>query len=110
MLADERTETGKSIEEVAADFVKKHRGSSIIQHAASVEEVANLVTYLASPWASATIGASRRVEGGVIDPLWYALLTEPLRCLSRRLSEQSIAAVDYSSRPALTLFRPGQGP
>jgi NAD(P)-dependent dehydrogenase (short-subunit alcohol dehydrogenase family) len=36
MLADERAKTEKPIEEVAADFVKKHRGSSIIQRAASV--------------------------------------------------------------------------
>ncbi|AUW46750.1 SDR family NAD(P)-dependent oxidoreductase [Rhizobium leguminosarum] len=69
MLADERAKTGKPIEEVAADFVKKHRGSSIIQRAASVEEIANLVTYLASPLASATTGASMRVDGGLIDTL-----------------------------------------
>ncbi|MDQ0322034.1 NAD(P)-dependent dehydrogenase (short-subunit alcohol dehydrogenase family) [Pararhizobium capsulatum DSM 1112] len=69
MLAEEREKTGKPIEEVAADFVKKHRGSSIIQRAASVEEIANLVTYLASPLASATTGASMRVDGGLIDTL-----------------------------------------
>ncbi|MGZ2487574.1 NAD(P)-dependent dehydrogenase (short-subunit alcohol dehydrogenase family) [Rhizobium pisi] len=69
MLAEERAKTGKPIEEVAADFVKKHRGSSIIQRAASVEEIANLVTYLASPLASATTGASMRVDGGLIDTL-----------------------------------------
>jgi NAD(P)-dependent dehydrogenase (short-subunit alcohol dehydrogenase family) len=69
MLAEERAKTGKPIEEVAADFVKKHRSGSIIQRAASVEEVANLVTYLASPLASATTGASMRVDGGLIDTL-----------------------------------------
>jgi enoyl-[acyl-carrier-protein] reductase (NADH) len=69
MLADERAKTGKPIEEVAADFVKKHRGSSFIRRAASVEEIANLVTYLASPLASATSGASMRVDGGLIDTL-----------------------------------------
>ncbi|TCR94957.1 SDR family NAD(P)-dependent oxidoreductase [Rhizobium sp. BK418] len=69
MLADERERTGKSIEEVAADFVKQHRSSSLIQRAARVEEIANLVTYLASPLASATTGASMRVDGGLIDTL-----------------------------------------
>ena len=69
MLAEEREKTGKSIEDVAADFVKQHRSSSLIQRAASVEEVANLVTYLASPLASATTGASMRVDGGLIDTL-----------------------------------------
>jgi NAD(P)-dependent dehydrogenase (short-subunit alcohol dehydrogenase family) len=69
MLADERAKTGKPIEELAADFVKTHRASSIIQRATSVEEVANLVTYLASPLASATTGASMRVDGGLIDTL-----------------------------------------
>jgi NAD(P)-dependent dehydrogenase (short-subunit alcohol dehydrogenase family) len=69
MLAEEREKTGKPIEEIAAEFVKQHRSSSIIQRAASVDEIANLVTYLASPLASATTGASVRVDGGVIDTL-----------------------------------------
>lgn len=69
MLAEEREKTGKPIEEIAAEFVKQHRSSSIIQRAASVDEIANLVTYLASPFASATTGASVRVDGGVIDTL-----------------------------------------
>ncbi|WP_370878625.1 SDR family oxidoreductase [Pararhizobium capsulatum] len=43
--------------------------SSIIQRTASVEKIANLVTYLASPLASATTGASMRVDGGLNDTL-----------------------------------------
>jgi NAD(P)-dependent dehydrogenase (short-subunit alcohol dehydrogenase family) len=69
MLAEEQSKTGLPIEEVAAAFVKQHRSTSIIQRAASVEEVANMVTYLASPFASATTGASVRVDGGVIETL-----------------------------------------
>ncbi|MGN7295250.1 SDR family NAD(P)-dependent oxidoreductase [Rhizobium sp. SAFR-030] len=69
MLAEEQSKSGLPIEEVAAAFVRQHRSTSIIQRAASVEEVANLVTYLASPFASATTGASVRVDGGVIDTL-----------------------------------------
>ncbi len=61
------SEKGASLEETAAAFVKQHRPSSIIQRAASVEEVANLVVYVASPQASATTGAALRVDGGVVD-------------------------------------------
>jgi len=69
MLEEERAATGKPIEEVAAAFVRASRSSSIIQRAATVEEVANMFVYLASPLASATTGAALRVDGGVIDTL-----------------------------------------
>jgi NAD(P)-dependent dehydrogenase (short-subunit alcohol dehydrogenase family) len=69
MLEEERARTGLPIERVAADFVNTHRSSSIIRRAASVEEVSNMVVYLASPQASATTGAALRVDGGVIDTL-----------------------------------------
>ena len=58
---------GKTLEEAGADFVKAHRPSSIIQRPASVEEVANMAVYIASPLSSATTGAALRVDGGVID-------------------------------------------
>jgi NAD(P)-dependent dehydrogenase (short-subunit alcohol dehydrogenase family) len=69
MLEDERAKSGRPIEDVAADFVTTHRASSILRRAATVEEVANMVVYLASPLASATTGAALRVDGGVIDTL-----------------------------------------
>jgi NAD(P)-dependent dehydrogenase (short-subunit alcohol dehydrogenase family) len=69
MLKDEQAKTGKPIETVAAEFVQAHRSSSIIRRAATVEEVANIVAYLVSPLASATTGASVRVDGGVMDTL-----------------------------------------
>ncbi|GJG97232.1 SDR family NAD(P)-dependent oxidoreductase [Cupriavidus pauculus] len=67
MLKDEIAKTGKSAEEVAADFVKAHRSTSLIQRAASVEEVANMIVYACSKQASATTGAALRVDGGVVD-------------------------------------------
>ncbi|WP_420140649.1 SDR family NAD(P)-dependent oxidoreductase [Sphingomonas sp.] len=69
MLKDEQAKSGQPIETVAADFVQAHRSSSIIRRAATVEEVANIVAYLVSPLASATTGASVRVDGGVMDTL-----------------------------------------
>lgn len=69
MLKDEVAQSGKSLEEAGADFVKAHRPSSIIQRAASVEEVANMVVYACSTQASATTGAALRVDGGVVDTI-----------------------------------------
>jgi NAD(P)-dependent dehydrogenase (short-subunit alcohol dehydrogenase family) len=69
MLEGERARTGRPIEAVAADFVTTHRGTSIIRRAATVEEVANMVVYVASPQAAATTGAALRVDGGVIDTI-----------------------------------------
>ena len=69
MLAEQVKETGKSLEEVGAEFVRTQRPSSIIQRLATVEEVANLVVYTCSAQASATSGAALRVDGGVIDAL-----------------------------------------
>ena len=57
---------GKSAAEVEKDFFKNVRPSSLLQRFATNEEVANLVTYVASPLSSATNGAALRVDGGVV--------------------------------------------
>jgi NAD(P)-dependent dehydrogenase (short-subunit alcohol dehydrogenase family) len=69
MFQEEARKTGKPVEELATAFVREHRPSSIIRRMATVEEVANIVVYLASPLASATTGAAVRVDGGLIDSL-----------------------------------------
>lgn len=69
MLKDAADQAGQSISDAAAAFVKAHRSTSIIQRAATVEEVANMVVYVASPQASATTGAALRVDGGVVDTI-----------------------------------------
>ena len=69
MLADKQAESGKPMEDVAAEFVQQARPSSIIQRVATVEEVANMVVYAASEQASATTGAALRVDGGVVDSI-----------------------------------------
>ena len=69
LLKETADETGRSVEEVAVDFVRNHRSSSIIQRPATPEEVANMVVYVCSPLASATTGAALRVDGGVVDTI-----------------------------------------
>jgi NAD(P)-dependent dehydrogenase (short-subunit alcohol dehydrogenase family) len=53
-------------EEVEKDFFKTIRPSSLIQRFATCEEVAAMVVYVCSESASATNGASLRVEGGLL--------------------------------------------
>lgn len=69
MMQSEVERTGKSLDEVAKAFIQEHRPSSIIQRAATVEEVANMIVYVCSPQASATTGAALRVDGGVVDDI-----------------------------------------
>ena len=59
----------QSEQEAASSFVKQHRPGSLLQRFAAVDEVANMVVYVASPQASATNGAALRVEGGIIDTI-----------------------------------------
>ncbi len=63
-LAEEAQKTGRSKKQVEADFFKEVRTSSLIQRFATVEEVANTLTYLSSPLSSATNGAVIKVDGG----------------------------------------------
>jgi NAD(P)-dependent dehydrogenase (short-subunit alcohol dehydrogenase family) len=56
----------KSVDDVEKDFFKNMRPTSLIQRFASVDEVADTVVYYSSPLASATNGASIRVDGGLI--------------------------------------------
>lgn len=69
MLAEEAKKTGKSLDDLAAEFVLAARPSSLIRRAATVEEVANMIVYACSPQASATTGAALRVDGGVVDSI-----------------------------------------
>jgi NAD(P)-dependent dehydrogenase (short-subunit alcohol dehydrogenase family) len=56
----------KTVGQVEENFFKTMRPTSIIQRFLTPEEVANMVTYLASPLASATNGAAVRAEGGLL--------------------------------------------
>ncbi|GAA0880135.1 SDR family oxidoreductase [Algoriphagus jejuensis] len=59
----------KSTAEVEREFFKDMRPTSLIQRFAEVEEVADTVVYYSSPLASATNGASIRVEGGLVKSI-----------------------------------------
>jgi len=59
-------EQGVSEAEMEREFIAKNRPSSVIRRLATVDEVANMVTYVCSPQASATTGAALRVDGGVV--------------------------------------------
>ena len=54
----------KTVEEVEKNFFKDVRSSSLLGRFARVEEVASTIVYLCSTVASATNGASVRVDGG----------------------------------------------
>ena len=56
-------------DEAQREFMKKHRPQSLLQRLIEPEEIANLVVYLSSPFASATTGAAVRVDGGYVDSI-----------------------------------------
>lgn len=56
----------KSTKEVEKEFFEHVRPSSLLKRFATVDEVAALVTYVASELSSATSGAALRVDGGVV--------------------------------------------
>ena len=68
-FASTAASSGKSLDEVATAFIKAKRPGSILQRAATVEEVANMVVYVCSQQASATTGAALRVDGGAVDSI-----------------------------------------
>jgi NAD(P)-dependent dehydrogenase (short-subunit alcohol dehydrogenase family) len=65
-IADVARTKGITPGEVEKDFFKTVRPSSLLQRFATIEEVAALVAFVASPLSSATNGAALRVEGGVL--------------------------------------------
>jgi NAD(P)-dependent dehydrogenase (short-subunit alcohol dehydrogenase family) len=66
LLADQAKARGVSLAEMEKEFLRTFRPTSLLQRLAEPDEVANLVTYIASPRASATNGAGLRVDGGVV--------------------------------------------
>jgi NAD(P)-dependent dehydrogenase (short-subunit alcohol dehydrogenase family) len=59
-------DSGISVEQAEEGFFKTMRPTSLIQRFSDVQEIANMVTYIASPLSSSTNGSSLRVDGGVV--------------------------------------------
>jgi NAD(P)-dependent dehydrogenase (short-subunit alcohol dehydrogenase family) len=62
MIGDE----AMSVDEAGELLLKRLRPTSLLGRLATSEEVANLIIYLCSVQASATTGASMRVDGGIV--------------------------------------------
>jgi NAD(P)-dependent dehydrogenase (short-subunit alcohol dehydrogenase family) len=56
----------KSREQVEKEFFEHVRPSSLLKRFANVDEVASIVTYVASELSSATNGTALRADGGVV--------------------------------------------
>jgi NAD(P)-dependent dehydrogenase (short-subunit alcohol dehydrogenase family) len=68
-VKDLARQNGQSVEEAASQFVKQFRPTSLLQRFATVEEIANIVVYVASKESSATNGAALRAEGGIVQTI-----------------------------------------
>jgi NAD(P)-dependent dehydrogenase (short-subunit alcohol dehydrogenase family) len=68
-VKDLAKQNGQSVDEAAANFVKQHRPTSLLQRFARVDEIANMVAFVASKEASATNGAALRAEGGIVNTI-----------------------------------------
>jgi len=65
-LAAERKLTQQ---ELLEDFFRSVRPTSLLQRFITVEEVANMITFISSPLASATNGAVIKVDGGIVNSI-----------------------------------------
>jgi NAD(P)-dependent dehydrogenase (short-subunit alcohol dehydrogenase family) len=57
-------------DEIETEFFRTTRPGSLLQRFATTDEVAALVTFVASPLSSAINGAALRVEGGVLRSIF----------------------------------------
>ncbi len=69
-VADVARTKGITPDEIEKDFFSSVRPSSLLQRFATIEEVAALVAFVASPLSSATNGAALRAEGGVLRSIF----------------------------------------
>src|SRR6202163_2204360 len=68
-IKDLAKHNGVSVEEATKQFFQQQRPTSLLQRFATVEEIANMVVYVASKQSSATNGAALRAEGGIVQTI-----------------------------------------
>ena len=68
-IKDIAKHNGVSVEQATKQFFQQQRPTSLLQRFATVEEIANMVVYVASKEASATNGAALRAEGGIVQTI-----------------------------------------
>ncbi|GGO99872.1 SDR family NAD(P)-dependent oxidoreductase [Wenjunlia tyrosinilytica] len=56
-------------QEAQRAFMREHRPQSLLRRLIEPEEIAHMVVFLSSPYASATTGAAVRVDGGYVDSI-----------------------------------------
>jgi NAD(P)-dependent dehydrogenase (short-subunit alcohol dehydrogenase family) len=66
ILSDMEHTQGVSVAEIEQEFFQSVRPTSLLQRFESVDEVAAMAAFIASPLSSATNRAALRMEGGVL--------------------------------------------
>jgi NAD(P)-dependent dehydrogenase (short-subunit alcohol dehydrogenase family) len=66
-MAKTKNVTAKEVEK---EFFRTTRPSSLLQRFATIDEIAELVTFVASPLSSATNGAALRADGGLLRSIF----------------------------------------
>jgi NAD(P)-dependent dehydrogenase (short-subunit alcohol dehydrogenase family) len=68
-IKDIAKHNGVTVEEATKQFFQQQRPTSLLQRFATVDEIANMVVYVASKESSATNGAALRAEGGIVQTI-----------------------------------------
>ncbi|MBL0708071.1 MAG: SDR family oxidoreductase [Sulfurimonas sp.] len=66
-MEDLAKQEGKTFQEIEKFFFNEVRPTSLIKRFSNVDEIANMIVYVSSQNASATNGATLRVDGGVVQ-------------------------------------------
>jgi NAD(P)-dependent dehydrogenase (short-subunit alcohol dehydrogenase family) len=69
-VKDLAAQAGKTPAEMETEFFQTMRPSSLIQRFLTIDEIANVVAFLASPLAAAVSGAAVRAEGGLLKGVY----------------------------------------